>query len=108
MAGRSPTGRGVRSGGLFTCWATSCISVVPGNGRTPVSIDYLDALVIQVGMKRLNLLLGDLDLFQAARDLLKGQETSLLPFGDQRAQFLKLRDRRLVGQKDNSHVAHRP
>ena len=46
-----------------------------------------------------DLLLGDLYLFQAGRDLLERQKALLLPFGDQAPKLLHLEDGGLVGQQ---------
>ena len=59
-------------------------------------------------MELLHLLLGDLDLLQARLDLRERQEPSLLTFGDQRSQFVQLRNRSLVTQQHHTLVAHGP
>jgi hypothetical protein len=65
-------------------------------GRPPVRIDDVDALVVQVGMQLLDLLLGDLRLLEPRLDLVDGQISALLPFGNQRSCFVELRDRSIV------------
>ena len=59
-------------------------------------------------MQLLDLLLGDLDLLEAGRDLVERQEPPLLALGDQRTQLVELRDRGLVAQQNDSLFAHGP
>ena len=53
-------------------------------------------------MELLDLLLGDLDLLEARRDLLERQESPLLPLRDQPPKLLQLRDRRVIAQQNDA------
>ncbi len=79
-----------------------------GLGRPAVGVDDLDPVLVQVRVQLLDLLLGDLDLLEACRDLRERQKAPLLPFGDQRSQLFELRDRRLVAQQNDLVNAHSP
>jgi len=59
----------------------------------------VDSLVQQVAVQLTNLLLRDLDLFQAGSDLLERQNALLLPFRDQATELFHLEDGGLVGQQ---------
>ena len=67
-----------------------------GGRRLAVGPDDVDALAFEEGVELDDLLLRDLDLLQAGGDLLEGQETAFLAFGDERTQLVDLRDRRLA------------
>ena len=67
-----------------------------GGRGLAVGAHDVDPLALEEGVELDDLLLGDLDLLQAGGDLLEGQETALLAFGDEGAQLVDLRDRRLA------------
>ena len=56
----------------------------------------------------LDLLFGDIHLLQAGGDLVEGQEPALLTRGDERTEFVELRNRSFVGQQHNSLLTHGP
>src|SRR5918996_3158150 len=65
--------------------------------RGPVlARDYVDAVLLQVGMELGHLLLGDLDLLEGRRDLLEGQKAALLAFGDQPPDLFDVEELRLA------------
>ena len=53
----------------------------------------------------MHLLLGDLELLQACRDLLERQKAALLSFRDETAKLLEFRDRCLVTQQSGCLIA---
>ena len=113
----SRLGSTVRSISTFLRWSgrgsaalAALASTLPPSDlrRAAVGLDDVDPVLVQVGVQLLDLLLGDLDLLEARRDLLEGQEAALLALGDQRPQLIELRDRSLIGQQHNSPYRSQP
>jgi hypothetical protein len=59
-------------------------------------------------MQLLHLLFGDLGLLQAGLDLGEGQKAPLVSLGDQRTEFFRLRNRRVIAQENDFLNAHSP
>ena len=73
--------------------------------RESGAADDVHAELVEVPVKRGELLLRDLGLLEGGRDPGDGQEPLVLAFGDERSQLVDLGDRRLVGQ-EGLVVAH--
>ena len=77
-------------------------SIGPG-GRSSLATISTPALQ-EVSVQVADLLLGDLDLLEAGRDLLEREIAALLALGHERAQLLDLEERRLVPRLDQQRT----
>ena len=95
LLGRHGGPRGVRLAGLGLRLDARGLR---GRGAAVRAHD-VDPLFGQVAVELLQLLLGDLDLFQRAGDLLEGQEPSLLRLRNKWTKFVQLVDRCLIREQ---------
>src|SRR5204862_1366840 len=83
------------------------LPVLRGGGFA-VGADHVDSVLLQIRMELSHLFLGDLDLLEALRDLLEGQEAALLALADKGSKLLDLSDRSFIREQClwlRTHVA---
>jgi hypothetical protein len=71
-----------------------------GGDLATVGADDVDAVLGEVGVKLLDLLLGDLDLLQRGGDVVECQEAALLAVRDEATELVELIDGSLVRQQN--------